>query len=68
MDELRLRITTHKCIMDCNVMILPETWLISGVPDSTIELAGRYILWADRTADDSGKSRGGGLCIYVNSA
>src|SRR4029434_7325045 len=68
MDELRLRITTHKRIMDCNVMIFTETWLNSGVPDSAIELTGRYILRADRTAEDSAKTRGGGLCIYVNNA
>lgn len=49
-------------------MIFTETWLNSGVPDSAIELPGRYILRADRTADDSGKTRGGGLCIYVNKA
>uniref|UniRef100_A0A3B4TE14 Reverse transcriptase domain-containing protein n=1 Tax=Seriola dumerili TaxID=41447 RepID=A0A3B4TE14_SERDU len=49
-------------------MILTETWLNSSVPDSFLELAGRYMLRADRTADDSGKTRGGGLSIYVNKA
>jgi len=68
MDELRLWITTHKWIMDCNIMILTETWLDNSVPDSAIELAGCYMFRADRTADDSGKTRGGGLCIYVNKA
>lgn len=67
-DELRLRIISHNWIKDCNIMIFTETWLNSGVPDSAIELAERYVLRADRTADDSGKTRGGGLCIYVNKA
>ena len=49
-------------------MVFTETWLHSDVPDNAIELAGRYTLRADRTADDSGKTRGGGLCIYVNKA
>ena len=49
-------------------MIFTETWLNSGVPDSAIGLTGRYILRSDRTAEDSGKTRGGGLCIYVNKA
>ena len=49
-------------------MIFTETWLNSSVPDSAVELTGRYLLRADRTADDSGKTRGGGLCIYVNKA
>ncbi|KAM8863327.1 uncharacterized protein AB9W97_018228 [Spinachia spinachia] len=53
MDKLRLPITTNKRIMDCNVIIFTETWLNSGVPDSAIELAGRYIFRADRTAEDS---------------
>ena len=66
MDELRLRITTNKWITDCNIMVFTETWLNSELPDNAIELAGRYVLRADRTAGDSGKTRGGGLCIYVN--
>lgn len=33
-----------------------------------IELAGHHIHRADRTADGSGKTRGGGLCIYINQA
>ena len=67
MDELRLRITTNKWIMDSNIMIFTETWLNSNVPDSAIDLAERYTLRADRTKE-SGKTRGGGLCIYVNKA
>ena len=68
MDELRLCITQSKRLLDCNVMVFTETWLHNDVPDNAIELAGRYTLRADRTADDSGKTRGGGLCIYVNKA
>ena len=68
MDELRLRITTHKWIMDCNILVFTETWLNSSVPDCAIELTGRHVLRVDRTADDSRKTRGAGLCIYVNKA
>lgn len=68
MDELRLCITNSKRIMDSNVMIFTETWLNSSFPDNAIELAGRYTHRADRTADGSGKTRGGGLCIYINKA
>ncbi|KAI5617008.1 gastrula zinc finger protein XlCGF28.1-like, partial [Silurus asotus] len=49
-------------------MIFTETWLHSGIPDNAIQLAGRHTLRADRTLDGSGKTRGGGLCIYVNKA
>ena len=68
MDKLRLCITNNKRIMDSNVMIFTETWLNSNSPDSAIELAGRYTHRVDRTADGSGKTRGRGLCIYINNA
>lgn len=68
MDELRLRIINQKSIMDCNVMIFTKTWLSRCVPNSAIELTGRYILRMDKIADDSGKTSGGGLCIYVNKS
>ncbi len=68
MDEIRLRITHSKRLLDCNVMVFTETWLHSDIPNNVIDLTGRYTLQADRTADDSGKTRGGGLCIYVNKA
>ncbi|KAK0155344.1 hypothetical protein N1851_002301 [Merluccius polli] len=67
MDELRLRITTNKRIMDCNLLIFTETWLNPPVPDNAINLAERNVFRADWAAD-SGKSKGGGLCIYVNNA
>ncbi|TWW82332.1 Janus kinase and microtubule-interacting protein 3 [Takifugu flavidus] len=66
MDELRLRLNHSKGLSDCNAMILTETWLNSGIPDTAIGLTGRSTHRADRTADDSGKTRGGGLCIYIN--
>ena len=56
----------HRMIMDCNIMIVTETWLNSGISNSAIKLDGRCLLPADRTADDCGKTWGGGLCIYVN--
>ncbi|KAI5608469.1 gastrula zinc finger protein XlCGF28.1-like [Silurus asotus] len=42
-------------------MIFTETWLNNNIPSSAIELGGRSVYRADRTADDSGKRRGGGL-------
>lgn len=51
-----------------NVMILTKTYLNSSSPDSAIGLAGHYTHRADRTADGSSKTRGGGLCIHINNA
>ncbi|TWW59001.1 hypothetical protein D4764_06G0005310 [Takifugu flavidus] len=53
MDELRLRLNHSKRLSDCNAMILTETWLNSGIPDTAIGLTGRSTHRADRTADDS---------------
>ena len=47
-------------------MFFTETWLNNGIPTSAVELEGRSIFRAEKTADTTGKSRGGGLCIYVN--
>ncbi|KAI5617022.1 gastrula zinc finger protein XlCGF28.1-like [Silurus asotus] len=68
MEEIQLSITHSMKLQNCNVMIFTETWLHSGIPDNAIELAGRHTLRADRTLDGSGKTGGGGLCIYVNKA
>lgn len=65
MDEIRLRIISHR-LNNC-VMVITETWLDNAVPDAVIELAGRSVYRADRTAD-SGKNKGGGVCIYINNA
>ncbi len=43
-------------------MIITETWLDSAISDAVIDLQGRTVYRADRTAD-SGKSKGGGVCI-----
>lgn len=57
---------TPMMVMDCNIMTFTETLLNSEISNSSIELAGHSLLRADRTAVDSGKTRCGGLCIYVN--
>lgn len=46
-------------------MVITETWLSPTIPAEAIELASRSAHRADRTTD-SGKSRGGGLCVYTN--
>ncbi len=37
------------------------------VPDSTIELTGFSVHCSDRTKELTGKSRGGGVCFYINN-
>ncbi len=64
MDELKLQLAGNRFVRDCCVLIVTETWFHPGIPDAIVQLAGRTMLSQDRTKD-SGKSRGGGLCIYV---
>ncbi len=41
-------------------------WLNNNIPDEAIELEGCSVYRVDRTAA-SGKSKGGGVCIYVHN-
>ncbi|KAI3368014.1 hypothetical protein L3Q82_026837, partial [Scortum barcoo] len=56
MDEIMLRIFSAK--INSGVAIVTVTWLDNNIPDAAVELAGRSLLRADRTAA-SEKHRGG---------
>ncbi len=47
---------------------LTETWMSAIVPDSAIELTGFSVHRSDRTEELTGKSRGGGVCFYINNS
>ena len=66
LDELRHLALKDRNYRDCCVTCLTETWLCPNVPDSAIELPGFRCMRSDRTKN-SGKSKGGGICIYVNN-
>ncbi|KAK3534494.1 hypothetical protein QTP86_016310, partial [Hemibagrus guttatus] len=66
MDDLRLQTVTNNITKDSCILLITETWLHSSIPDTAIELTGYTAQRHDRTSD-SGKSRGGGLCMYVNN-
>ncbi len=42
-----------------------ESWLQSTMPDSLFEVPGFTLVRADRD-EVSGKSKGGGICVYIN--
>ncbi len=65
--ELRARISYQREIRDCCVICLTETWMSAMVPDSAIELTGFSVHRSDRTKELTGKSRGGGVCFYINN-
>ncbi len=66
--ELRARISYQRETMDCCVICLTETWMSAMVPDSAIELTGFSVHRSDRTKELTGKSRGGGVCFYINNS
>ena len=64
MNELQSQIAYNHFVRECCLLIVSESWLRPHIPDATVELAGRTIHCQDRT-EASGKSKGGGLCVYV---
>ncbi len=66
--KLRSRISYQRETRDCCVICLTETWMSAMVPDSAIELTGFSVHRWDRTKELTGKSRGGGVCFYINNS
>ncbi|KAK1803589.1 hypothetical protein P4O66_021005 [Electrophorus voltai] len=68
LDDLRARIKFQRDIRDCNLLCFTESWLNPAVPNHAIQPAKFFSVHRkDRTAD-SGKWRGGGVCVMVNNS
>ncbi|XP_077423406.1 macrophage mannose receptor 1-like [Vanacampus margaritifer] len=65
LDELRSLTSACREHRDACAMVFTETWFHSDIPDSLCEVEGFSLIRADRT-EPSGKSRGGGVCTYIN--
>ncbi len=66
LDLIQLTRSTQHEARDCCVIVFTETWLNDNIPDSAIQLNKLTCYRADRDKTLSGKSRGGGLCLYIN--
>ncbi len=66
--ELWAHISYQRETRDCCIICLTETWMTSVVPDSAIELTGLSVHRSDRTKELTGKSRGGGVCFFINNS
>ena len=66
MDELRLLTYKPGPVRDADTIVLTETWLDSSISDEAVQLYGRTLFRLDRDATACGKTRGGGLCVYIN--
>ncbi len=66
--ELRARISYQRETRECCIICLTETWMSAMVPDSAIKLTGFSVHRSDRTKELTGKSKGGGVCFYINNS
>ncbi|KAK1802599.1 hypothetical protein P4O66_004169 [Electrophorus voltai] len=68
LDDLRARIHFQRDIWDCNLLCFTELWLNPAVPSQDIQPAEFYSVHCMDRMADSGKSRGGGVCVTVNNS
>ncbi len=61
-DKLLLLSRTNKDFSNSAALCFTETWLNDA---SVLHLAGFQLIRADRDAESTGKSRGGGTCFYI---
>ena len=67
MDELLLNVRHRTEYRDACVICLTETWLTGDIPTDTLTLPGFHGPYrADRDLGVTGKTTGGGVCLYVN--
>ena len=66
-DELAALVRTDKTFRECSLLCLSETWLTQNIPDANVDLPGFTTVRADRDCGRSGKSKGGGLALFINN-
>lgn len=66
MDELLLLIQKDPDFSRSGALCFTETWLSELIPDSALQLPGFQLLRADCSKEYTGKTKGGGLCFYIN--
>ena len=67
LEELQLLLGKNRDFPSSAVLCFTETWLSGLIPDSALHLAGFQLCRADRDTELSGKTKGGGICFYINS-
>ncbi len=65
-DELLLLTRTNKDFSNSAALCFTETWLTETIPDNALHLPGYQLFRSDRITELTGKTRGGGLCFYIN--
>ncbi|KAK3531919.1 hypothetical protein QTP70_034420, partial [Hemibagrus guttatus] len=68
MDKLTLQMNKNRDFPTSCVLCFTETWLCDLIPDSALQLGGFNLYRADRHTELSGKTKGGGICFYINNS
>ena len=66
LDEIQTSCKYLSEFRDSSALCFTETWLTPDVPDNGIDIDGFDLIRQDRSKQATNKSRGGGLCMYVN--
>ena len=67
MDELRANVNYDHEYRNSSLICLTETWLHSDIHSNNIEIPGFVAMRADRSFENTNKTKGGGLCVFVNN-
>ena len=65
-DELSA-LNNQRIYRESSLYIFTETWLTHLIPDASVDLPGFTAVRADRDTKACGKSKGGGLIMYINN-
>ena len=64
-DDIRALARYSFEFREAALLCFTESWLHTDAPDSLYDIRGFSLIRADRN-ENSGKSRGGGICVYLN--
>ena len=65
-DEFLCNLQTKRDYKDSSLFSVTETWFDATIPDSIVQPLGLTIYKSDWSHNETGKARGGGVCILVN--
>lgn len=68
MDKLLLLQSRNFDFSRSAALCFTETWLSEHVPNNALRLVGFQLLRTDGSVELSGKTKGGGICFYVNES
>uniref|UniRef100_A0A2D4KGT6 Uncharacterized protein n=1 Tax=Micrurus paraensis TaxID=1970185 RepID=A0A2D4KGT6_9SAUR len=69
MDEIHLLNKWNSDFYNSAVLCFTATWLNAQIHgDNTIYIPGFQIFRSDRIEEISGKTKGGGLCLYISNS